>query len=269
MSASVRPPRFGRLELKARLANGEPLLGVLVRLAGDEVVEICGRTGFDFVLIDCEHGPADVTLLRQHIMAAELHGMPALVRLGSAEPALALRAMDQGAIGVVAPHIDTAADAAALVRSVHYPPLGERGFAAYTRAGDFGAADPTELREAYLERTLVLGMIESPTGVGNAHDIIATPGLDGIMIGPADLRASSGPEDPPPAESMASVHAELGAQSAYRMDIVPNPAAAQAAFDDGADLVVYNLMHAIVSMLSELNIDRPDRRSSPPRSTVD
>ena len=257
MAGIDRVPRFTRLGLKARLAAGERLLGVLVRLAGDDLVEMCGWTGFDFVVIDCEHGPADVALLRQHIMAAELHGMPALVRLGTAEPALALRAMDQGAAGVLAPHLDTVADAEALVTSVHYPPLGQRGFAAYTRAGDFGTADPTALREAYLERTLVLGMIESPTAVANAHDIIATPGLDGIMIGPADLRASSGPDDPPPAESMAEINAELRRQGSSRMDIVSNPDAAQAAFDDGANLVVYNLMHAIVAMLSDLNIARP------------
>lgn len=262
MSSPERAFRFSRLELKARLATGEALLGVLVRLAGDDLVEMCGWTGFDFVVIDCEHGPADVALLRQHIMAAELHGMPALVRLGAVEPALALRAMDQGATGVLAPHLDTVADAEALVVAVHYPPLGKRGFAAYTRAGDFGTADPTELRQAYLERTLVLGMIESPTAVANAHDIIATPGLDGIMIGPADLRASSGPDDPSPADSMATVNAELRVQGAYRMDIVPNPAAAQAAFEDGANLVVYNLMHAMVAMLSDLNVARPERPSA-------
>ena len=262
MSEVERVSRFSGLDLKARLAAGERLLGVLVRLAGDDLVEMCGWTGFDFVVLDCEHGAADVALLRQHIIAAELHGMPALVRLGSAEPALALRAMDQGAVGVVAPHLDTVSDAEALVSCVHYPPLGQRGFAAYTRAGDFGTADPTELRLAYLQATLVLGMIESPTAVANAPAIIATPGLDGIMIGPADLRASSGPDDPPPADSIAAVNAELRAQGSFRMDIVSSPAAARAAFADGANLVVYNLMHAMVAMLSDLNIARPQPDSA-------
>ena len=259
-----RVSRFSRLELKARLAAGEPLLGVLVRLSGDDLVEMCGWTGFDFVVLDCEHGPADVALLRQHLIAADLHGMPALVRIGGSEPALALRAMDQGAVGVLAPHLDTVADAEALVSSVHYPPLGQRGFAGYTRAGDFGTVDPTELREAYLERTLVLGMIESPTAVANARSIIATPGLDGIMIGPADLRASSGPDDPDPADSMAAVNAELRAQGSWRMDIVSSPAAARAAFEDGANLVVYNLMHAMMAMLSDLDGARP----RPPSAAV-
>ncbi len=257
MSRVERTPRFQRLELKERLAAGEAVLGLLLRIPSDDMVEMAGWAGFDFVVIDCEHGPADVALLRQHIMAAELHGMQALVRLGTAEPALALRALDQGAAGVLAPHIDSVADAQALVRSAHYPPLGQRGFAAYTRAGDFGTADPDELRQAYLDRALVLGMIEAPSAVEACADIIATPGIDGIMIGPADLKAASGPSDPPPAESMARVNAELKRQGSYRMDIVSAPDGARAAFDDGAQLVVYNLMHATVAMLDCLSIDRP------------
>lgn len=257
MSRVERSPRFHRLELKEWLAAGEAVLGLLLRIPSDDMVEMAGWAGFDFVVIDCEHGPADVALLRQHIMAAELHGMQALVRLGTAEPALALRALDQGVAGVLAPHLDSVSDAEALVRSAHYPPLGQRGFAAYTRAGDFGTADPDELRHAYLDRALVLGMIEAPAAVEACAEIIAIPGIDGIMIGPADLKAASGPADPPLAESMARVHAELKRQGSYRMDIVSTPAGAQAAFDDGAQLVVYNLMHATVAMLDALSIDRP------------
>lgn len=258
MSRVERTPGFNRLQLKDRLAAGESMLGLLLRIPSDDMVEMAGWAGFDFVVIDCEHGPADVNLLRQHIMAAELHGMQALVRLGTAEPALALRALDQGAVGVLAPHIDSVADAEALVRSAHYPPLGQRGFASYTRAGDFGTADSEKLKQAYAERELVLGMIESPTAVQACADIIAVPGIDGIMIGPADLRAASGPADPAPEESMQKVNDELRKQGSYRMDIVSNPSAAQAAFDDGAQLVVYNLMHATVAMLDSLSIDRPN-----------
>ena len=69
-------------------------------------------SGFDFVLIDCEHGPADLIPLRQHIAAARLHGVEVLVRIGAHEPALALRVLDQGATGIVAPHVDDADDRA-------------------------------------------------------------------------------------------------------------------------------------------------------------
>ena len=92
--------------LKARLATGERALGVLLRMPGEELVEMVAVAGFDFVLVDGEHGPADVVELRRHLAAAELYDVPVLVRVGSAEPALVLRAIDAGAVGVVAPHVD-------------------------------------------------------------------------------------------------------------------------------------------------------------------
>ena len=68
--------------------------------------------GFDFVLVDCEHGPADLVALRQHMAVAAVHGVPVVVRVGEDDPGLILRALDQGAEGILAPHVDSAADAA-------------------------------------------------------------------------------------------------------------------------------------------------------------
>lgn len=108
--------------LRARALAGDRLLGVLLRMPNEELVEMAAVAGFDFVLIDCEHGPADVGALRHHIAFAAVHAVPVLVRVGEGEHALILRALDQGAEGVVAPHLDTVADAEAYVRAVHYPP---------------------------------------------------------------------------------------------------------------------------------------------------
>ncbi len=177
--------------LKQRLADGDRLLGVLLRVPGEELVEMAAVAGFDFVLIDGEHGPADVVELRRHVAFAQVHGVPSLVRVGSAEPALVLRALDAGAEGVVAPHVDTAEQARALVDSAHYPPVGHRGFATYGRSGRFGLADPREHQERLTDETLVIGMIESPLGVSQAEAVVAVEGLDGIMVGVADLAAST------------------------------------------------------------------------------
>jgi 4-hydroxy-2-oxoheptanedioate aldolase len=103
-----------------------------------------------------------------------------------------------------------------------------------------------------LADTLVLGMIESPQAVAAVREITATPRLDGLMIGPSDLAASSGPSDPPPAEAAAAVHAPLHAEGRLRMDIVGDAASARAAFADGAQLVVYNLAHALMDHLQLL-----------------
>ena len=238
--------------LRARAEAGERLLGVLLRMPGEELVEMAAVAGFDFVLIDCEHGPADVGALRQHSAVAAIHRVPVVVRVGEDDPGMILRALDQGAQGILAPHIDSAADAVALVSAAHYPPTGTRGFATYSRAGRFGESDPTAHRDWFLDNTLVLGMIESPVGVAVAAEIVATPGLDGIMIGPADLAAASGPSDPPLPEATAHVNAAIAAEGKLRMDIVGTVSAAADAFADGAQLVVYNLAYSLMAHMKSL-----------------
>ena len=245
------------MSLKDRLAAGDRLLGVLLRIPAEELVEMCAVAGFDFVLIDCEHGPADLVPLRQHLAVTAAYAVPTLVRVGSAEPALALRALDAGAAGIVAPHIDTPDHARALVDSVHYPPLGHRGFATYSRAGRYGQVDPRAHQERLVAETLVIGMIESPEAVTNCADILATPGLDGIMIGTADLRASSTDTDPAPADSIRAVHDQLAERGRVRLDIVNGPDQARQSFADGASMVVYNLTHTLMEHLAALGSARP------------
>ncbi len=238
--------------LRARAETGERLLGVLLRMPGEELVEMAAVAGFDFVLVDCEHGPADVVALRQHMAVAAVHGVPVVVRVGENDAGMILRALDQGAEGILAPHIDSAPDARALVSAAHYPPIGTRGFATYSRAGRFGQTDAAAHRDWFLANTLVLGMIESPTGVAAAREIVGTPGLDGIMIGPADLAAASGPDDPPLPQATARVNEAIAAGGKLRMDIVGTADAATAAFDDGAQLVVYNLAFSLMAHLKGL-----------------
>ncbi|SEP96758.1 HpcH/HpaI aldolase family protein [Microlunatus flavus] len=238
--------------LKARLDAGERVLGALLRVPGEELVEMVAVAGFDFVLLDGEHGPADVVELRRHIAFAAVHGVPVLVRVGSAEPALVLRALDAGAQGVVAPHVDTPEQAAALVDSAHYPPYGHRGFATYGRSGRFGLVGADEHKQRALAETLVFGMIESPEGVRAVEAVVGTERLDGSMVGVADLAASSTPDDPPHAEQVRRVHDELAAQTKLRMDIVNSREAAERSFADGARLVVYNLTATVMAHLAEL-----------------
>lgn len=238
--------------LRARALAGDKLLGALLRMPSEELVEMLAVAEFDFVLIDCEHGPADITALRNHIALAAVHGVPVIVRVGENDRGQILRVLDQGAEGILAPHLDTAADAAALVDASLYPPVGSRGFATYSRAGRFGEVAPADHLEWYLENTLVLGMIESPAGVTNVDAIVATPRLDGILVGPADLAASSGPDDQPVPEAIAAVHTALAAAGSLRMDIVGSRSAAEASFASGADLVVYNLASSLMSHLRDL-----------------
>jgi 4-hydroxy-2-oxoheptanedioate aldolase len=238
--------------VKARLQDGERLLGVLLRMPAEELLEMCAVAGFDFVVIDGEHGPLDLNLLRQHLVLAELHSMDVLVRVGRDEPATVLRVLDLGADGIVGPHIDTSEQARILVDAAHYPPLGHRGFASYGRSARFGQVQPAEHLAKMRDNTLVIGMIESPSGVMQTDEILAVPGLDGLMVGPSDLRISSGPDDPDPSKAAEQVHAAVAASGKIRMDIVLSTQQAAASIQQGAQLVVYNLTHVLMRSLITL-----------------
>ncbi|MGH3518307.1 MAG: aldolase/citrate lyase family protein, partial [Haloechinothrix sp.] len=162
-----------------------------------------------------------------------------------------------GAQGVVAPHIDTAADAAAFVQAVHYPPRGARGFATYPRAGRFGTVDPQEHRRAALESTMAVAMLESPTATRNADDIVRTAGIDAYLVGTADLAASSGSGDPTVPKALERIRAAGRRAGVARTDLVSNVDAARAALDDGAQLVVYNLTQSLMTLMRQLRIETP------------
>ena len=202
--------------------------------------------------------PDSVESLRSRLADTEVSilvynaGVPVVVRVGENDPGMILRALDQGAQGILAPHLDSAGDARALVSAAHYPPIGTRGFATYSRAGRFGETDAAAHRDWFLANTLVLGMIESPRGVAAAREIVATPGLDGIMIGPSDLAAASGRNDLSVPEATRRVNMAIAAGGKLRMDIVGTADAASAAFDDGAQLVVYNLASSLMVHLKGL-----------------
>ncbi|GHD00080.1 HpcH/HpaI aldolase family protein [Zhihengliuella salsuginis] len=246
-------------KIKQRLQDGERLTGCLLRMPAEETVEMLAVTGFDFVLIDCEHGPADLIDLRQHIALIQLHGMTPLVRVGLNEHQLILRALDQGAEGIVAPHIDSAHDAEDLVQAVHYPPLGHRGFATYSRAGGFGTVPADTHREKSLNGTLTLAMLESPEATRNAGEILSCPGIDGYLIGTADLNASLGDGDLSFKESVAEIHRQAVAAGGYRADLASSLSGAEESFDDGAQLIVYNLAHIMMALFADLV---PDARGS-------
>lgn len=238
--------------LRARLRAGERLTGALVRMPAEELVEMLAVAGHDFVLIDCEHGPADGIALRTHLALADAHGLAVLVRPGEGEHRFAQRALDHGAAGVVAPHVESAAAARELVAALHHPPRGTRGFATYTRAGRFGTVTAAEHHAAAAEGTVVIAMLESVAAVRAAGEIVAVPGVDGYLVGPSDLGASRAPADPTVAELLARVHADPGTAATVRVDLAAGKDAADAAFAGGAQVVVYNLTAVLMDVLRAL-----------------
>ncbi|ALE81604.1 hypothetical protein WY02_28295 [Pseudonocardia sp. AL041005-10] len=237
--------------MRARVAAGERLAGALVRMPCEEIVEMLAVAGLDFVLIDCEHGPADVSMLRTHIAFADAHGLPVLVRPGEDEHHLAQRALDQGARGIVAPHVEDAAQATALVRALRYPPHGTRGFATYPRAGRFGSVT-TEQHRAAAEDVLVVAMLESPGALARAGEIVGVDGIDGWLVGVADLGASRTGTDPSVAGMLESVRTDPAVRDAVRADLAGSADAGAASFAGGAQLVVYNLTAVMMASFREL-----------------
>jgi 4-hydroxy-2-oxoheptanedioate aldolase len=177
--------------LKQKLNDGKATVGPFVGLPSPGMTETMGWMGFDFVVIDCEHGPMDFETAEHMIRAAELSGTTAILRIGLNEQQHIQRYMDAGAAGVMIPLINNGADGKAVVDAVKYPPMGKRGAFA-GRNARFGLQDMAEYIKESNEETFVSLQIETPEGIENADEIIATENADAIFLGPGDLSVNFG-----------------------------------------------------------------------------
>ena len=259
--ATTSPATAGGL--RRRLAEGGPLLGALLRLPAETLVEMVAIAGMDCVLLDLEHGATDLVSVQHHVMAAQLHGVPTLARVGADEPALVLRCLDLGVAGIVFPHVTSVEDARRAVAAAHYPPLGERGFAAYSRAGRYGATPSADHLDAGAD-TLVIVMIEDTAGCAASADILAVDGVDGVFVGPADLSVALGlrgdAQHPDVLAARRDVHEAAAKASRAVIMIVSSPESAVEALDAGASLVLYNTAAVLTDTLRRL---AAPRRPSP------
>jgi 4-hydroxy-2-oxoheptanedioate aldolase len=177
--------------LKARLQAGESVHGVWVGSGSPVNAEILGHVGFDFLVIDQEHGAGEMADAVAALQAVESSGTPCIVRAPWNDPIWLKRILDAGAESVMIPVVETAAAAAAAVRACRYPPQGMRGYAAgVVRASTFGMEpDYTQKANANL---LVVVQIESAAAVEQAAAICAVEGVDVVFIGVNDLAGSIG-----------------------------------------------------------------------------
>lgn len=179
--------------MKEKLRAGQLAFGVSVMIPSPQVVEMVGRLGFDFAMIDCEHGTISLESVELMIMAAEASGITPIVRPQSKDPDAILRIMDRGAMGVQVPHVNTAADARRVVEAVKYHPLGKRGLAAGTRPASYGfGISMSEYVEQANRQTLVCVQLEEVEALDNIDEILRVEGVDVFFIGPSDLSQSMG-----------------------------------------------------------------------------
>lgn len=181
------------------LRSGQRLRGIFNGIASPAIVEMCAYAGFDFLVIDNEHGSAGIETTEHLLRAARACQLPTLVRCLEHDIP---RTLDIGAGGLQIPMVSTAAQAQSLVERVKYPLpagapgiAGRRGSAFSTRAAGYGAfGGPAHTRRSNEGIALVV-MVETPEGVENAAAIAAVPGVDGVFVGPNDLAHAMGCEN--------------------------------------------------------------------------
>ena len=178
---------------REKLEAGQLSLGVGVRMTRSvEIAKAMAVAGFDWLFLDMEHGVMSLEACAQISTAALDAGIAPIARVPNGEYAIATRALDNGALGIVMPHVDTAAEAREVVNRLKYPPVGHRSMGGIGPHYGLRAASSGEAAAALNGANLTVVMLETPTAIGNAAEIAAVPGVDVLLIGTNDLCAEMG-----------------------------------------------------------------------------
>ena len=192
------------VSLKSRIANGEALLGTFLKTPHPHIVEVLASSGLDCLCIDAEHAPFDRRDIDACVMAAQLGGLPVLVRVPSSAPEQILNVLDCGADGILVPHVRSAGEALAIAASAHYG-VGGRGYAGSSRAAGYGTKSMPDHKAASAAKTVVVAQIEDAEALGEIDAIAAVAGIDALFVGRIDLTVSLGCESPDDPEVIAAV----------------------------------------------------------------
>ena len=177
---------------KAKLAEGEVVFGAIITRYSPDLVEIFGAIGFDFVMIDCEHGPMNLDQVEHMVRAAESFGITPIARIPNHEESTILRFLDRGLQGIIVPHINTGEAAAGVARAARYYPDGYRGMGG-GRAHDYGVGVTRDESTTWVNSNLlVIPMVEEVESVQNLDQILAVPGADVLHVAASDLGQSMG-----------------------------------------------------------------------------
>jgi len=182
------PPRP---HLRQRVLAGEATVGLFATLGSLTAAEMIGRGGFDWAVLDLEHGMGTEAELHAQLLAVQATPTAAVVRVASAERLRVGRALDLGADGLMIPRLETVAEVAETVSYMRYPPAGIRGVATSTRGAGYGARSHPQVRDVNA-RVLGVFQVESMAAVEAAAHLAALDGVDVLFVGPADLSHSMG-----------------------------------------------------------------------------
>ena len=178
---------------REKLEQGALSLGVGIRMTRSvEIAKAMAVAGFDWLFLDMEHGVMSLEACAQIATAALDAGIAPIARVPNGEYAIATRALDNGVLGIVMPHVDTAAEAREVVDRLKYPPMGHRSMGGIGPHYALRSASSAQAASALNVANMTIVMLETPTAIANAEDIAAVPGVDVLLIGTNDLCAEIG-----------------------------------------------------------------------------
>ncbi len=172
------------------LVRGGATRGTFLSLGSVGAAEVCALAGFEWLLVDLEHGPGGEEGLTGQLLAGAAHGVPVLVRVESSERIRVGHVLDLGVAGVMFPRLNTPEEVRSTIGHLWYPPRGDRGIATYNRAREFGG-DGRDT-ESVNDSLLGIVQIETAPALSNVREIAAIPGVDVLFVGPSDLSMSLG-----------------------------------------------------------------------------
>jgi 2-keto-3-deoxy-L-rhamnonate aldolase RhmA len=187
MSITEKPSSF----FSSRVTANEPLLGCFLTWPTAGVAELLSLAGFDFLVLDAEHGFFSIESIEQMVIASDGAGIPSIVRVPSCTAAEVGRSLDAGAAGILFPRGDGRAAIHAAIESAKFPPEGKRGLGG-VRANRYGTEPLDDFVRDANQRTVMIAQIETAGALAELSEIAALPGLDVLYVGPNDLTQALG-----------------------------------------------------------------------------
>ena len=179
--------------LRARLARGEVAIGIMLsEMYVPNIARLLAGCGYDFLLVDCEHGYFDMTQVANLIAVARGAEIPVIVRVTQPSRTSITKYLDMGAQGILLSDVASRADAERLAALCRYAPEGDRGVSTFRAHTDYSIGNVSELMRSANEQVIVICQIESPGTVSRIDEITAIPGVDGVLVGPNDLSQHMG-----------------------------------------------------------------------------
>ena len=178
--------------VKEKLEAGGAVIGTWAVIPSPVVTDIICSAGLDFVIIDAEHGPITFETAQEMAIACESRGVSPIMRVGGVNEADILKSLDIGMHGIQIPNVNKLAEVKEIIQYAKYPPIGERGFSPFTRAGGYTHDKATQLTEYANLNTLVGINVEGYEAINNIDEILAVPELDVVFIGLFDLSKALG-----------------------------------------------------------------------------